>query len=167
MVNQELVDYIKKERQDGYTDEAIKSALVGQGIDNNQIQEAFSNAQTPNQSQTTPSNTTPQQNVKKRNPWLVLLFTIITLGIYYLFWLVFTTNELKTMSNNAPNPKLLFLLLIPFVGLIMIIYYDWKYSKALYDISGFNNIIMFILLLFIAPVGVVVAQYQLNKKATS
>jgi len=31
---------------------------------------------------------------KIRNPWLVLLFVVITLGIYYLFWYYFVNREM-------------------------------------------------------------------------
>jgi hypothetical protein len=32
---------------------------------------------------------------KIRNPWLVLLFTVITLGIYHLFWYYFINREMS------------------------------------------------------------------------
>jgi len=37
--------------------------------------------------------------VKYRNPVLVILFSIITLGIYGIYWLVSTTNELRRLAS--------------------------------------------------------------------
>ncbi len=34
------------------------------------------------------------QTAKIRNPWLVALFSVITLGIYYLFWYYFVNREM-------------------------------------------------------------------------
>jgi hypothetical protein len=42
--------------------------------------------------------------VKYRNPVMVLIFSIITLGIYAIYWVVSTTNELRTLTSTAPNP---------------------------------------------------------------
>lgn len=42
--------------------------------------------------------------VKYRNPVLVIVFSIITLGIYGIYWLVSTTNELRRITSSAPNP---------------------------------------------------------------
>jgi Domain of unknown function (DUF4234) len=35
------------------------------------------------------------KQAKIRNPWLVLLFVVITLGIYYLFWYYFVNREVS------------------------------------------------------------------------
>lgn len=39
--------------------------------------------------------------MKQRNPALVIIFSIITCGIYELYWLVATTNEVQ---NKLKNP---------------------------------------------------------------
>lgn len=38
--------------------------------------------------------------MKKRSPVLVLLFSLITCGIYYLYWYVVTTNEIEHELKN-------------------------------------------------------------------
>lgn len=42
--------------------------------------------------------------MKRRNPWLVLVFSIITFGIYYLYWLESTRKVLnKKTKENVPT----------------------------------------------------------------
>ncbi len=104
--------------------------------------------------------------IKRRNPFLVLLFSFITFGIYSIYWIVSTTNELRGRTSSAPNPWLLLLLLVPFVNIVVIIIYYWKYSKAVEELSGFGAIGTFLLLLFFNPVGVVIVQMKLNENAS-
>ncbi|MGV8163130.1 MAG: hypothetical protein ACP5N2_07400 [Candidatus Nanoarchaeia archaeon] len=64
------------------------------------------------------SRTVPDKNNFKRNPWLIALYVLITLGIYtiYWFWLI-----KKSMTAQNIKIKSLWLLLIPLVGYILII----------------------------------------------
>lgn len=103
--------------------------------------------------------------VKERNPWVVLLLSLITLGIYGIYWIVATTNELREKSDEAPSPWLLLLFLIPLVNFFVMIYYYWKYSSAINELTGFSKAGLFILWLFVNPAAMVVSQYQLNKVA--
>jgi len=104
--------------------------------------------------------------IKRRNPYLVVLFTVITFGIYGIFWTVFTTNELRNNTKSAPNPLLLLLLLIPIVGIIAMIYYNIKYSQAVNELTGFSMVALFALLFLVWPIGILLAQIELNKKAS-
>jgi len=103
--------------------------------------------------------------VKYRNLVLVIVFSIITLGIYAIYWLVSTTNELRRIASSAPNPWLLLLLLVPAVNIIVGFWYYWKYSKAIGEISDFEPVLLFVLWIIISPVAMIIAQIQLNKKA--
>lgn len=38
--------------------------------------------------------------MKKRNPALVVVFSIITCGIYMLYWYVSVTNEIESEVNR-------------------------------------------------------------------
>jgi hypothetical protein len=105
--------------------------------------------------------------VKYRNPALVIIFTYITLGIYGIYWIVSTTNELRSMTKSAPNPWKLLWLLVPLVNIFVIVWYYWRYCEAIGEISDFDNVLLFIIWLFISPVAVVIAQIQLNKKAVA
>ena len=103
--------------------------------------------------------------VKYRNPILVIVFSIITLGIYAIYWLVSTTNELRKMTSSAPNPWLLLLFLVPLVNIFVAIWYYWKYSKAIEEITSFDHVLLFILWLLVSIAAMVITQIELNKKA--
>ena len=103
--------------------------------------------------------------VKYRNPVLIVVFSIITLGIYSIYWLVSTTNELRRITSSAPNPWSLLLLLVPLVNIFVEFWYYWKYSEAIGDISNFDAVLLFILWLIVSPVAMVISQIELNKKA--
>ncbi len=103
--------------------------------------------------------------VKYRNPVLIIIFSIITLGIYGIYWLISTTNELRRLTATAPNPWTLLWLLVPLVNIFVELWYYWKYSEAIGEISDFSPVLLFILWLIISPVAMIIAQTQLNKKA--
>ena len=105
--------------------------------------------------------------IKRRNPFLVFLFTLITLGIYGIYWLVSTTRELQRTTQSAPKPWWIWLMLIPVVNIVIAILYYWKYSKALNELTGFSAVGMFVLWLFISPVAMILAQIELNKMASA
>jgi len=102
--------------------------------------------------------------VKYRNPVLVILFSIITLGIYGIYWLVSTTNELRRLTSVAPDPLALLLLLIPVLNIFVWIWYYWKYSKAVEEISGVQAILLFLFWILLSPVSMIITQVELNKK---
>lgn len=143
-MSQELENYVEKEEKEGYKPEQLKKAMLKQGYTEEQAEEALT-------------------GIKKRNPWLVLLFSVITLGIYSVFWIVFTTNELREKTKNAPNPWLLLLMIIPGVNIIVSLIYFWKYSKAIEELNGFSSIGLFVLWVFIGIVAMVLSQMELNK----
>ncbi len=103
--------------------------------------------------------------VKYRNPVLVIVFSIITLGIYGIYWLVSTTNELRKVTSSAPNPWFLLLVLVPLVNIFVVLWYYWQYSAAIGEISNFESWLLFILWLLVSPAAMVIAQIELNKKA--
>jgi len=103
--------------------------------------------------------------VKYRNPVLVIVFSIITLGIYGIYWLVSTTNELRKVTSSAPNPWFLLLVLVPLVNIFVVLWYYWQYSVAIGEISNFESWLLFILWLLVSPAAMVIAQIELNKKA--
>ncbi|MCX6775931.1 MAG: DUF4234 domain-containing protein [Candidatus Micrarchaeota archaeon] len=104
--------------------------------------------------------------VKFRNPILVIILGLITLGIYSLYWFYATSKEL--IELNKSNSNALFWLIglfIPFVNL----YVFWKYSKAVEQASrgSMNAILVFILSLVFNPIAQYLVQTELNKHATT
>ncbi|MBW2979455.1 hypothetical protein DRZ77_01370 [Candidatus Woesearchaeota archaeon] len=125
--------------------------------------------------------------VKYRNPALVIVFTLITFGIYGLYWLVSTAKELHELKvKDAPNPMLVvwaFLISIfgsianafgVFVGVILVfiavglmISYYWKYSKAIEQLSKgkYSFVLLFIFFIAFAFVSIALSQVTLNSYA--
>ena len=169
MVNQQLVNYFKEGEARGHTQQQLRDTLIQQGHDQNEVDEAIhytgaGNIHPPQQTPTTQETSGPAR-VKRRNPFLILVFTLITFGIYGIYWVVSTTNELRKNTKSAPNPWLLLLMIIPFVNFIVMIFYFWKYSKAINELTGFNTLVLLILWIFIGPVAMILSQMELNKKA--
>lgn len=175
MANQQLVDYVKQTMAQGYTAEQIRSHLVGHGYQASDVGDAISEAQQVNQGtsfQSAPSqqlqsskSTPPKGGIKHREPWKVLLFSFLTLGIYAIYWQVATTKELKNNTVSAPNPWLLLLFLVPFVNIFFLFYYFWKYSCAIHELTGYEVWTLFLLWIFISPVAAWIAQKELNTRA--
>lgn len=105
--------------------------------------------------------------VKYREPILVIVFSFITFGIYSIYWLVSTTNELRRISSKAPDPRMLLLLLVPVVNIVVEIWYYWKYSQAVEEFSGVSRVLLFVFWIILSPVSMVLTQIELNKKAVA
>ena len=108
--------------------------------------------------------------IKRRNVVMVPVLWIITLGIYGLFWLYSTSDEVIRYNKQSDNPFLWVLLgLIPPLNIIAI----WYHSQAIAQMStnengkGINGVLLFILWFLPIPilVGLVISQLQLNKRA--
>lgn len=175
MVNQQLVDYIKNQENAGYSEEQLKKVLLENGYNEADMDEAIKHVNSTKNSVETSSQ--PIQNVaqpgstrnapiKKRNPWIVIVLSLFTFGIYFVIWTIQTTKELRGNTTSAPNPLILLLFLVPVVNFFAIFYYFWKYCKAINELTGFNNILLFILYLVFSPVAMFMIQSELNKKAT-
>ncbi len=102
---------------------------------------------------------------KYRNPVFVLVLSLLTFGIYFVYWLVSTSNELRRLTSGAPNPWMLLLFLVPIVNFFVVLWYYWNYSAAIRDISDVSPVLLFLLWLICQPAAMVIAQMQLNKKA--
>ena len=61
-----------------------------------------------------------EKMVKHRNIFLVYLFSIITFGIYALYWMVSTKNEINSLGAKIPTA---WLLIVPIANL----YWIYKY----------------------------------------
>jgi uncharacterized membrane-anchored protein len=61
--------------------------------------------------------------VKYRHPVLVIIFWIITFGIYGIYWLVSTASELKRIkAKDAPEPMwILWMIVLALAGIALLI----------------------------------------------
>jgi hypothetical protein len=104
---------------------------------------------------------------KARNPWAVWIFSIITLGIYQLYWYYKVNSEAKEYDQSIEvSPGLAtFALIVPIAGWVSI----WRYAGRLNRVeakAGSNertSPILGIVLVFVFGFWVVYYQMQLNK----
>jgi membrane protease YdiL (CAAX protease family) len=99
--------------------------------------------------------------IKKRNLILTYVLVFFTYGIYFIYWLVSTKNNLNELGAKIPTA---WLLIVPFAN----IYWIYKYSEGFsLNLKKDNNTIRwFLLFLFLG--GIVMpgfVQSELNKIA--
>jgi len=99
-------------------------------------------------------------NIKKRNPALVIIFSIITLGIYLIYWIVATKEEIKSLGATIPTA---WLIIVP-IGNIYLLY---RYCEGFSDYVKKDRMgaVWTILALTCFPVMPVIVQAELNKLA--
>ncbi len=121
-----------------------------------------------------------EARAKLRNPLGVVGLSIITLGIYYVFWWYFINREMRDygrargvdLGQNPGNSVLAItlgaLIIVPAIVTM------WRTSDRISSSEevagverGAEGPIIFILLLLIGPVGIWYAQRELNKAWTA
>ncbi len=106
MVNQQLIEYIKKQLQNGVSKESIISNLIAKGWQSTDIESAFQML-TPNQPLTTP--VTTMQNIKpttKPFPVVAVIICLILLafgGGTIFFLSSRTSNKPSSQINTIPS----------------------------------------------------------------
>ena len=98
--------------------------------------------------------------VKHRNIILVYLFSVITFGIYTIYWLVSTKDEMNSLGAQIPTG---WLLIVPIGN----IYWIYKYCEAFaQNVKKDNNTLLwFILYILIGIIMPAIVQSELNKLA--
>ena len=98
--------------------------------------------------------------IKQRSPIGIILLSIITFGIYGIFWTVKTKEEINSVGGQIPTA---WLLIIPFVN----IYFWYKYAEDFsVNVKKDNSpILWFLLFVVISPVAMILVQIELNKMA--
>lgn len=95
--------------------------------------------------------------MQKRNPFVVLLLSIVTFGIYTIYWSVVTKIAANKAGAQIPTA---WLLIIPLVN----IYWLWKLAEGLGQVTNqqVSPIAVFLLIFFLGALGVVIVQFMLN-----
>ena len=120
------------------------------------------------------------ERAKLRNPLGVVGLSLITLGIYYVFWWYFINREMRDLGRargadlgQSPGNSVLAITL-GWIIIVPAIVSLWRTSDRIQrsqEVAGVdrgaNGPIIFILLLLIGPVGVWYAQSELNKAWTA
>jgi hypothetical protein len=111
--------------------------------------------------------------VKVRNPFLVFVWSLLTLGIYYLVWYYKTNRELASYGfGDSPMTSVVaitiggFLIVPPFVS-------EWRYFRRIAEaqaragldhrISHVAGFLLYLVALFLLPFEAVYAQHHLNR----
>jgi Domain of unknown function (DUF4234) len=117
---------------------------------------------------------------KLRNPWAVVGLSLITLGIYYVFWWYFINREMRdfgrargTDLGQSPGNSVLAITLGALI-IIPALVTLWRTSDRIQrteEVAGVDRTaigpVIFVLLLLIGPVGIWYAQNELNKAWTA
>ncbi len=113
---------------------------------------------------------------KIRNPLGVVGLTLITLGIYFIFWWYFVNREMRDLGRardrdlgQSPGQSVLAITLGALI-IVPAIVSEWRTSMRIQRAQETVGVqppvtgpIIFILLILIGPVGVWYAQSELNK----
>lgn len=104
-------------------------------------------------------------DVKERNIVLAIIFSILTCGIYSIYWMVKLNDELLELSNEKGNSGVAVILLTLITCGIYGIYWHYKMGGCVNKIkgNGSNDIIFLVLSLFgFGIVNYVIAQDAIN-----
>lgn len=96
--------------------------------------------------------------LKERNLWVMAILSVITCGLYFIYWLVKTKNEITCLGAEIPTA---FLVIIPIAN----IYFWYKYAQGFTDYIKKNgeSVAYFLLLLLLPMIGMLVVQAAMNK----
>jgi len=92
----------------------------------------------------------------QRSPVVVFLLTCVTFGIYGIYWLVSTKNEMNQRFNTGIPTG--WLLIVPIANLFWL----WKWSQGVEKATGFGAAVCFILYLFVGFIVPPLVQSKFN-----
>ncbi len=101
--------------------------------------------------------------MKNRSVVAVIILSLVTLGIYTLYWLVVTKRELNAKGANIPTS---WLIIIPLVN----IFWLYKYYEGAEQVTDkkVNSILMFVLhILVTSLISVAICQNEYNNLSDS
>jgi magnesium-transporting ATPase (P-type) len=99
--------------------------------------------------------------IKRRNLLLMILWTVLTLGLYGIYWYYETSDEIIRASGEKANPLVWTLLL--FVPVIHVLSF-WFYSQAFGRLTHEKtpSWLIFLLFVFLPIVAWIPVQIELN-----
>ncbi len=106
------------------------------------------------------------QNIKTRSPWLALLFTVLTLGIYGFYWhakLTNDSNQLSKIKTASGGKALLFGI---FTLGIYNFYWYYMLGKKVGDMqnaSSDGGLYLFLFIFLLGFVAKILAQNAINR----
>jgi len=98
--------------------------------------------------------------LSRRSLIKVYVFGIITLGIYFIFWLIKTKNEMNSLGAEILTA---WLLIIPIANIYWLYRYAEGFSKV---IKKDNNPVLWFILFWLVPIIIpAIVQSEFNKIA--
>jgi len=96
----------------------------------------------------------------KRSPVAVFVLSIITLGIYALYWLVRTKTEMNSSGASIPTA---WYLIVPLAN----IWWYWKFSQGVEEVTHkeMSAGVAFLMLWLLPVIGSAIIQSTLNEVA--
>lgn len=96
--------------------------------------------------------------MKNRSSIVYFVLSIFTFGIFYVYWLISTANEMKAKNADIPTN---WFAIIPFVS----IYWLFKYAKGVDQVTNHNMEagLTFLLLFFFGPIWQIFVQNKFNQ----
>lgn len=96
--------------------------------------------------------------MENRNPVAVAVLSLITFGIYGIYWYVKTKGEMNEKGSNIPTA---WLIIVPFVS----IWWMYKYCEGVDQTTNgkMSTVLGFVLLFFLGLIGMAIIQDSFNK----
>lgn len=109
--------------------------------------------------------------IERRNPVLIIIFSVLTCGIYFLYWIYRVSEQMRGYTtNDGISPAVEILLCI--ICAPYIVYWFYKYGKAIFEAQNRvglkfpedNSILYLLLSLFgFGIIGACIMQVSLNR----
>lgn len=106
--------------------------------------------------------------MKKRNIFIMILLTIVTFGIYKLYWTCSFQADIKRLTGKGFNPFVHLLLIFVTLGLYMF-YWNYIIGSRLQELGGTNNGVLYLvltILIFPSFLTAYLIQAEANKLTT-
>lgn len=108
---------------------------------------------------------------EKRPPWVMLLFSIFSLGLFNIYWVYIVSYEIKAFTLEEKQKPIVEVLGTIITLGIYLIYWSYKYEKKIHEIrkkegvpcrdwAFLMSVISFFLLF---PINMMIIQSQLNE----
>ncbi len=100
--------------------------------------------------------------MQKRSLAAVFGLTLVTFGIYGIYWQVKTKGEMNARGTQIPTA---WLMIVPFVS----IWWLWKYSEGVEQVTSnkLGGAVTFLIMWFLGLIGMLIVQDAFNKLADS
>lgn len=97
--------------------------------------------------------------ITKRNIVLIYLLGIVTLGIYIIYWMKKTKDELNELGAQIPTA---WLIIIPIAN----IYWLYKYAEGFSKVTKKESVLLWFIVFFLIGIAMpAIVQSELNKLA--